>query len=181
MTLNEKIFQCRKRSGLSQEELAERLGVSRQAVSKWELGTAQPELDKLRLLAQTFGVSTDWLLDDAQEMPQPSQPMPAAPQQHSWVEDVPGVIGKLLRKYGWLAGIYLAVGGVSFIGIGALARYLTGRMLSGFDAFVDTPGFGNMAANNPVSIMGTVIMVIGAVMAVAGIVLAIILKRRGKE
>ena len=59
MTLNEKIFQCRKRSGLSQEELAERLGVSRQAVSKWELGTAQPELDKLRLLAKTFGVSTD--------------------------------------------------------------------------------------------------------------------------
>ena len=181
MTLNEKIFQCRKRSGLSQEELAERLGVSRQAVSKWELGTAQPELDKLRLLAQTFGVSTDWLLDDAQEMPQPSQPMPAAPQQHSWVEDVPGVIGKLLRKYGWLAGIYLAFGGVCFIGIGALARYLTGRMLSGFDGFVDTPGFGNMAANNPVSVMGTVIMVIGAVMAVAGIVLAIILKRRGKE
>ena len=70
MKLNEKIFQCRKRSGLSQEELADRVGVSRQAVSKWELGTALPELDKLKLLAKTFGVSTDWLLDDEQEIPQ---------------------------------------------------------------------------------------------------------------
>lgn len=180
MTLNEKIFQCRKRSGLSQEELAERLGVSRQAVSKWELGTAQPELDKLRLLAKTFGVSTDWLLDDAQEMPQPSQPMQPVPQ-HSWVEDVPGVIGKLLRKYGWLAGIYLAFGGAAFFGIGALARYLTDRMFSGFDDFMDAPGFGGMAANNPVSVMGMVIMVVGAIMAVAGIVLAVFLRRRGRK
>ncbi len=41
MKLNDKIYYCRKRSGLSQEELAERLGVSRQSVSKWETGVSQ--------------------------------------------------------------------------------------------------------------------------------------------
>lgn len=69
MQLHEKIFQCRKRCGLSQQELADRLGVSRQAVSKWELGTALPELDKLKLLAGVFCVSADWLLDETQDAP----------------------------------------------------------------------------------------------------------------
>ena len=54
-------------------------------------------------------------------------------------------------------------------------------MLSGFDGFMDAPGFGGMAANNPVSVMGTVIMVVGAIIAVAGIVLAVFLRRRGRE
>ena len=48
MKLNEKIYTCRKKAGMSQEALAEKLGVSRQAISKWELGTALPELDNLR-------------------------------------------------------------------------------------------------------------------------------------
>lgn len=62
MKLPEKILYCRKRAGLSQEELAGRLGVSRQAVSKWETGEAQPELSKLAPLAAELGVSVDWLL-----------------------------------------------------------------------------------------------------------------------
>ena len=66
MKLNEKILYCRKRLGLSQEALAERIGVSRQAVSKWETGDAEPEISKLRSLAQVFGVTTDWLLSDAE-------------------------------------------------------------------------------------------------------------------
>ena len=66
MKLPEKILYCRKRAGLSQEELAGRLGVSRQAVSKWETGEAQPELSKLAPLAAELGVSVDWLLSDAE-------------------------------------------------------------------------------------------------------------------
>ena len=183
MKLNEKIFQCRKRSGLSQEELADRVGVSRQAVSKWELGTALPEPDKLKLLAKTFGVSTDWLLDDEQEIPQaPRQEMPPVVERHSWVEDVPGVIGKLLRRYGWLFGVYLAIAGAAFLGLGALARFMVGRMFSGFDSdLFMTPEMGNMITNNPVSIMGAVIMAVGAVLLIGGIVLAVILKRKGKK
>ena len=47
MKLNEKILHCRKRAGLSQEALAERIGVSRQAISKWESDITIPEVDKL--------------------------------------------------------------------------------------------------------------------------------------
>lgn len=64
MNLSEKIQLCRKRAGLSQEALAEKLNVSRQAVSKWETGAAEPELSKLRALAAVFGVTADWLLSE---------------------------------------------------------------------------------------------------------------------
>ncbi|MBQ2726231.1 MAG: helix-turn-helix domain-containing protein [Clostridia bacterium] len=67
MKLNEKIYTCRKKAGMSQEALAEKLGVSRQAISKWELGTALPELDNLRALSRLFGVTSDWLLNDDED------------------------------------------------------------------------------------------------------------------
>ncbi len=67
MKLNEKIIYCRRKSGLSQENLAELLNVSRQAVSKWETGDALPEVNKLSRLAQIFGVTTDWLLSEDEE------------------------------------------------------------------------------------------------------------------
>lgn len=70
MRLSEKIYLCRKQCGASQEELASRLGVSRQAVSKWETGDAEPELSKLRALAEAFHVSTDWLLSGSGEVPE---------------------------------------------------------------------------------------------------------------
>lgn len=60
----EKISQLRALARMTQADLAERLDVSRQTVSKWELGTAQPELDKVVALSEVFGVSTDWLLKD---------------------------------------------------------------------------------------------------------------------
>ena len=68
MAIGEKIAQARREKRLTQEELADRLGVSRQAVSKWESGAAQPETDKLARLSGLLGVSCDYLLcDDASE------------------------------------------------------------------------------------------------------------------
>ena len=67
MILADKIMQLRKKNGWSQEELAERLGVSRQAVSKWEGMQATPDLNKLLAMSQLFGVSTDYLLKDEME------------------------------------------------------------------------------------------------------------------
>lgn len=64
MTLAEKIFTLRKRHGLSQDELAGELGVTRQAVYKWESGIASPEIDKLKSLSKLFDVSFDYLLND---------------------------------------------------------------------------------------------------------------------
>lgn len=64
MPLNEKIQTLRRGRGLSQEELAITLGVSRQAVSKWETGDATPDTDKVIALANFFQVTTDYLLRD---------------------------------------------------------------------------------------------------------------------
>jgi len=66
--LSEKLYQLRKKSGLSQEQLAEQLNVSRQAISKWESGSAFPESEKLIIISNYFGVSVDYLLkDDVEE------------------------------------------------------------------------------------------------------------------
>ena len=67
MILADKITEERKKNGWSQEELAERLGVSRQAVSKWESAGSVPDLQKVIQLANLFGVSTDYLLKDEME------------------------------------------------------------------------------------------------------------------
>lgn len=67
MILAEKISILRKQNGWSQEELAEKLGISRQSVSKWELGAAIPDIDKIINMSKLFSVSTDYLLKDELE------------------------------------------------------------------------------------------------------------------
>lgn len=62
MTLGESIYKHRKRSGMSQDGLAERLGVSRQSVSKWETDTAVPEVERLVAMSEIFGVTLDELV-----------------------------------------------------------------------------------------------------------------------
>ena len=62
MTIGTKIQTLRKQRGLSQEQLAEILGVSRQAVSKWEAGQSVPDIDKIVLICDYFGVTTDYIL-----------------------------------------------------------------------------------------------------------------------
>ena len=64
MILADKIIEERKKLGLSQEELAEKLSVSRQAVSKWESAQSIPDLHKIILMSELFSVSTDYLLKD---------------------------------------------------------------------------------------------------------------------
>ena len=62
LMLSEKIRLCRKQAGLSQEELADQLEVSRQAISKWEMGQSAPDPEKIVRMSELFGVSTDTLL-----------------------------------------------------------------------------------------------------------------------
>lgn len=66
MTLGQRISEYRKKLGVSQEELGARLGVSRQAVSKWETGAADPSTANLLALAKLYGVSPEELLHNAQ-------------------------------------------------------------------------------------------------------------------
>ena len=67
MKLSDKIIQLRKVNGWSQEDLAERLNVSRQAISRWESATAQPDAANILQLSKLFGVTTDYLLNDEYE------------------------------------------------------------------------------------------------------------------
>ena len=62
-----KLVSLRKQKGITQMELAEKLNVSRQAISRWEVGAAVPTTDNLKVLSELYGVSIDYLLNDAAE------------------------------------------------------------------------------------------------------------------
>lgn len=146
MKLNEKIYHCRRKAGLSQEALAEKIGVSRQAISKWETGEASPEISKLPLLAKTFGVTADWLLaeEDAsgENAGEESTAQPEAPGGHpyapgggttvncvpDWVDKLPGFLGRLIRRYGWIIGVRIAISGALFTALGFVAKAMFGSM-----------------------------------------------------
>ena len=65
----DRLVQLRKENGLSQEALASKLGVSRQAISKWERAEASPDTDNLIALAEIYGITLDALLDSEKEIP----------------------------------------------------------------------------------------------------------------
>ncbi len=62
MNITKRIIELRKKTGLSQEEFGEKLGLSRQSISKWETGEALPDVDNLILLSQKYNVSIDYIL-----------------------------------------------------------------------------------------------------------------------
>ena len=72
MIFSDKLIALRRKAGWSQEELAERLNVSRQSVSKWESAQSMPDIDKIVQLSSLFSVTTDYLLKDGQDDPQPA-------------------------------------------------------------------------------------------------------------
>ena len=194
MTLGEKIQYYRKKNKLSQEELAARVGVSRQAVSKWELNDALPEVDKLAALAKAFGVTADELLSPAEPGEGTPPPEPPRPQHRGF-----GSLPWLIQRYGWLAGVYIALSGAGIALVGGLARFAFGRMfqmtvgdrLSGMGW--DVGGFpaeleGYLGMSTGVSSMGSVFLTIAAVflavgllILAAGIILAIVLWRKGRK
>ena len=110
-----------------------------------------PELSKLVLLAAAFGVTTDWLLSESEPEPEPVEPpanSAAGTAENTpganWVESVPGVIGRLIRRYGWLYGVYTALTGLGLLVIGAIARGVSRSMERSFFGAMDSmsPPFG---------------------------------------
>lgn len=171
MKLNEKIFYCRRKAGLSQEALAEKLGVSRQAVSKWETGDAVPEIGKLLALAKQFDVTTDWLLseDEPEEetkeefiFGRKSEAFSYEEEQEDtvssgerleqvageWIDCVPGIFRKLVKKFGWIAGVYIAAGGGMFTLFGVIAKAMVSGMTSSFNNAANSMFGGNFGGNS---------------------------------
>jgi len=88
MILADKIIDLRKKNGWSQEELAEQLGVSRQTVSKWEGAQSVPDMGRVVQMSTLFGVSTDYLLKDDMELPEPTAgAQPEAPERSVNMEE----------------------------------------------------------------------------------------------
>lgn len=89
MILADKIMTLRKKAGWSQEELAARLNVSRQSVSKWEGAQSIPDMDKVVQMSRLFGVTTDFLLKDELEIEEhtPSEPMDEPPLRRVTMEE----------------------------------------------------------------------------------------------
>lgn len=89
MSSSERLREARKQRGISQTEVAERLGVARQTVSRWECGESDPTLENLRGLADVYGMTVDALLNGAPESgePEPAEVVavvPAAGPRRSW-------------------------------------------------------------------------------------------------
>ncbi len=172
MKFAERILYCRRKALLSQEELAGRLGVSRQAVSKWETGESIPDMNNLAALAEVLDVSLDWLIkgeeDKREENPRDKRP---------FEERLPNFLGNMVKRFGWLVGVRMAIAGVMFVFIGLFANIGARNIFNGFN----NPFFQDVVHNNPMTIMSYFIMGLGALIAIAGVVLAVILKKKSKE
>lgn len=129
MTIGQRIAYKRKELALSQEALGEALGVSRQAIYKWESDAALPEIDKLISLSKLFGVSVGWLLgvEEESETPNTQEPAPEPTDELSdtQLKMVKEIVEQYLaaqpkpkprRKWPWLIlGLAFLVGGFSLI------------------------------------------------------------------
>ena len=158
MKLHEKIYSQRKLKGLSQEELAEKLGVSRQAVSKWETGEALPEITKLKGLAEVFGVTTDFLLNDNEDVYMKAEVKSHDPFDRfmDWIDTLPAKLAPFFKRHGWLGGILLII-----LGIYRVVTNLLGALsFSGAPSGFAIPAFAMIFINAAV---GVAIIVAGVI------------------
>ena len=118
MTLDEKLIHLRKEKGMTQLELAEAVEVSRQAVSKWESGSALPSTEKLRSLSELYGVSADYLLNEGKQEVEKIAPLPQE------AEDDLKIPSREKRKIAvkWTAVVLVILFGVITIGMTIVNR-----------------------------------------------------------
>lgn len=124
MEFNNKLYELRKQKGFSQEELANRLNVSRQTVSKWEVGDSTPDMEKLVAISDLFGISLDELVLDKVPEPVP-EVQPAKSDIYSEIKaDIKAnvltdsnrkKIKKGLKIAGIIIGAILAIDIISFV------------------------------------------------------------------
>lgn len=127
MKFNEKLIELRKKSGLSQEELGYKLNVTRQTISKWELGQTTPEMDKLIELGKLFNLSVDDLINESVDISGQAQK----------IDDRP--IGESMNgnKKGFIIAVVIMVVMIGFAAY--MFKTITGQMGSMFESV----GFGS--------------------------------------
>lgn len=121
MQFHERLYEVRKRSGMTQNDLAEKLNVSRQAVSRWEMGTAKPDFENLIAISDLFGISIDYLLKGREDEPQRachSEAVLENPEAEPKARTLPQKL--------WLLGV------VIFIVLGAVLSVASGDPNSGY-------------------------------------------------
>lgn len=164
MTLGEKLQKLRKARAWTQEELAELVGVSRQSLSKWESDGALPDTANIILLADLFGVTTDYLLRDAEAAPAPAAPVEAAavPQVIQLIQPPKKTPpAALLTGY-----ILLALGLVIWLGLILLSMIFPVGAYVGDVLYTGVPGFLITYKLGKLYNGGLMLMMVGAVIAV---------------
>lgn len=147
--LSEKIYALRRKNGLSQEQLAEKIGVSRQAISKWEGGLSTPELDKLRTLSEFFQVTIDELTSE--------QPLNTAISNTEYSTNIKN--GKATD---------------SKIGIGLCILGALGLILTGILIIVQPSVVNKMNESSMITLNGTgILMILFALLMIIGIILTL--------
>lgn len=162
MKINEKIYTLRKKSGWSQDELADKLSVSRQSVSKWETGDSVPEIAKFLALAKIFSVTTDYLLDDSKEEYIPLQ----EEKSTDTADKVPGKTESLFKNYGWILGVVLLL----------LGLWRIVSAVSGIATFSQVGAFGVLGGAAFLPFLFSVLT--GTALAVGGIIMIKYLRKK---
>ncbi len=180
MTLSEKLQNLRRAAGLSQEQLAEQLGVTRQAVSKWETGEGKPDIDNLLPLAKLLHTTVDYLLDDGAEEPCAEEPQTQTPPQSQSVgRELWEQLKVFGRRWGWLGGYAIAVIGAVRL-VTTLVILLAGGTMLGGALSLQVDVIGNMVSGFGLAyyVIGIIQMLVYIAMIVGGIWLAKWLRRK---
>lgn len=156
MNLADRIQSLRKAKGISQEELAEQVGVSRQAVSKWESGQSTPDLEKIVIMSEFFEVTTDYLLKGTEPAKDKDEKTRELASRILYIASTALiVIGLMCAFGGWYERQTMEiVWGSMVIQVVGMAGYFIGRLLSAAKAPFYIPWLNLMGiAFMPVSMM----------------------------
>lgn len=135
MTIADRVQSLRKGRGISQEELADKIGVSRQAVSKWESEQSVPDLDNVIIMSEFFGVTTDYLLKGI-ESDEQAKGKPANANVFVIVATVLNFIGLIISSAVWyeqqtpmapVIGLIFMAAGCMVFGVGMLAPTINAK------------------------------------------------------
>lgn len=123
MTLSEKLYNLRRKQGLSQEELAEKLNCSRQVISKWENGMTTPDAEMLQKYSELFGVSIDYLIKDDVEDSTSVQPT----EKNGENKKLLGILGIVISLLGCAS--LIVFGAISVFGADAADKIAQSSMI----------------------------------------------------